>query len=209
MRVGLAVGCLAFGLLLFELVLTRLFAVVLFSDLAHLTLSVAMLGTGVGALLQHRHRVVSGPQLSSRVAALCAAQGVAMLLAVVAVCRFPMLAAGDTAADASWFHRWAHRFTALRWGWFSAMLAMVAVPSVLAGISLSGVFEHHKSRFGRLYAADLAGAGLGALLAMPAVMWLDGPDAVLLGVAACTVGALSLATGLRGRLLASAGGGVP
>ena len=41
------------GLLLYELTLTRVFAVVLFSDLAHLSLSLAMLGVGLGALVQH------------------------------------------------------------------------------------------------------------------------------------------------------------
>ena len=51
-RVLAAVFLYSLCLLLYELLLTRLFAVVLFASFAHLALALALLGTGVGAVAQ-------------------------------------------------------------------------------------------------------------------------------------------------------------
>jgi len=57
-RLTLSLFLLSFGLLVYELTLTRMFAVVMFSDLAHLALALAMLGTGIGALFQHLYQPI-------------------------------------------------------------------------------------------------------------------------------------------------------
>lgn len=197
MRLGLAVALVSFALLFFELLLTRLFAVVLFSDLAHLTLAVAMLGTGIGALAQQRLQLVSAERLEERAAMLTVAQGVLTVLAVVCVCRFPLLTDSEGGGAATWFHRSALRFASLRWGWFALLVVVVSLPSVTAGATLAGVFQHRRAQFGRLYGADLVGAAVGALVVMPSVARLEGPDAVWLAALACGVGAAVLG---RGRL---------
>ena len=68
---------LSFNLVLFELLLTRLFAVVLFAQFAHLALALALLGIGFGAILPHlRPKLLPDEGLERRLAWLILLQGV-------------------------------------------------------------------------------------------------------------------------------------
>ena len=87
-----AVFLQSLALVFYELLLTRLFAVTLFADFAHLALALAMLGVGVGAVAQHLWPVlVPAEGLSKRVAWLGLLQGALTLVAVIAAIRFPVL----------------------------------------------------------------------------------------------------------------------
>lgn len=205
MREGLAIALIAFSLLVFELLLTRLFAVVLFSDLAHLTLALAMLGVGVGALAQQRWAWVRADDVRGGVARLAALQALATLGAVAFVVNAPLLAPAAEGMADTWFVRWAARFSTLNWGWFAGMVLAVALPSVLGGAAIAGALQHRRERLGVLYGADLGGAALGALVAMPLVAWMNGPDAGLVAAAAAALAAVVLAPAGRTRL---AGGAV-
>ncbi|MCO4748299.1 MAG: hypothetical protein KC912_26125, partial [Proteobacteria bacterium] len=82
---------LSFALVLFELVLTRLFGVILFASFAHLALALAMLGISFGAVLQHLWpQLVPEEGLEDRLAWLSLIQGGATVIAALACLTFPV-----------------------------------------------------------------------------------------------------------------------
>ncbi|MEL6347245.1 MAG: hypothetical protein AAFV53_29285 [Myxococcota bacterium] len=204
-RLLAAIFCLSAALLLYELTLTRVFAVVLFSDLAHLALSVAMLGMGVGALVQHLWPVLHADSLRTGVFRLTVAQGLATVLAIGCAVSFPLVHDGQ-GLSLAWQPRAAQRFSLLNWGWFALLVPILSIPPLFAGISVAGVFEHRSKRLGVLYGADLIGAGLAVAVFIPAIAALQGPDTVWFIVLLCMTAALSVAPSTGARLVS--GGGV-
>ncbi|MEL6347280.1 MAG: hypothetical protein AAFV53_29460, partial [Myxococcota bacterium] len=206
-RLMAAVGLLSGGLLLYELTLTRVFAVVLFSDLAHLALSVAMLGLGIGAMIQQVYQPIREDNLNRMVSGLTLGQALATVFAVFCALNFPLLEAGGTGLhDQAWLRRAAERFSAMRWGWFTALIPALSLPPILAGLTLSGVFEHRRQALGKLYGADLMGAAAAAVVFLPAVAWLRGPDAVWLSALCCAIAAAVIAPTGRPRTIAGVSG---
>ncbi|MEL6343095.1 MAG: hypothetical protein AAFV53_08160 [Myxococcota bacterium] len=198
-----AIALLSFGLLVYELALTRLFAVVLFSDLAHLALSLAMLGMGVGALLQHLFEPLRPPRLLQAASGLTLAQGAAIVLATACVLYFPLLST-PSGPPAPWQVRVMMRAETLQWEWFVLLIPILSLPPLFAGVTLAGIFAHRHKDFGVLYGADLIGAGLGVAAFLPAIAWLQGADVIWLSVLSCALSAGLLAPHAAGRGLAVA-----
>ncbi len=172
------------GLILFELLLTRLFGVVLFAQFAHLALALAMLGISVGAIAQHlRPQLVPLEGLHRRLALLLALQGGLTLLAVLCVLYFPIVEQFEQPV-ASYAERSKIKNELLNTGWFAALLPFVTAPFILAGIAFAGVFQRCKAHIGQLYGADLIGGALGAVVFIPLLDVLAGPDTVWVIVAA-------------------------
>ena len=89
-------GLISFALVLFELLLTRLFGVVLFAQFAHLALALALLGIGVGATVQHLWpQLMPDRDLERRVGWLAVLQAVLTVGAVLAVLHFPVVTQWD------------------------------------------------------------------------------------------------------------------
>lgn len=200
-----AVFLQSLALVFYELLLTRLFAVTLFADFAHLALALAMLGVGVGAVAQHLWpSFVPAEGLSRRVAWLGLLQGALTLAAVVAAIRFPVLRESESIPTT--FQDRSHiKDDLLDPVWFIALLPVLALPFVVAGLTFAGVFERKKDDIGLLYAADLVGAGAGALLFLPALTALAGPDAAFVAAIACGVGAVVVGWAERDKPLLGAG----
>ena len=179
--VGLVAGC---GLAL-QVVLSRLLGAALFYHFTFLVISLALLGTGVAGLLLYM---------------------------------FPRWFRLDLGVDRA-FGRWARYFgvslaaSALLLvrldyqyvefsGQFAATLILTCLiagtPSLIGGIALAIVIKGHAEQVGRVYAADLIGAGLGAGLIVP-LMWRFDPATLILALGLVAVAADWLASHSRGR----------
>lgn len=184
---------LSFALLLYELLLTRLFAVVLFADFAHLALALALCGIAAGALAQHlRPTLVPEDGLARRLAWLSLVQAAVTLCAVLAVLHFPVLRYFETPPDA-YQDRSTIKDDLLNGWWFAALLPVLAAPFATAGLVFAGLFQRRKEDIARLYAADLLGAAAGAAVFLPLLGALAGPDVVFVVIAACALSAFLLA----------------
>lgn len=182
----------SFGLILFELVLTRLFGVVLFASFAHLALALAMLGISIGAVLQHlRPSLVPDEGLEERLGWLAALQALTTIAAVFAVLYFPVTVQFEE-PPAHYGERSGISWELVNPYWFSLLLPALAVPFTIAGLAFAGTFQRRKESIGLLYGADLIGGAIGALMFVPLLMWLPGPDTAFVVVASCALAAALL-----------------
>lgn len=185
------------ALLLYELLLVRLFAVVMFADYAHLALALALLGIGVGAIAQHlRPSLVPAEGLGRRLASLTLLQALVTVVAVVAAVRFPVIRMWET-VPLTYTDRAGIRGDLLDPAWFAALLPLLAAPFACAGLAIAGVFQRRKEHIGALYGADLLGAAAAALVFLPLLTTLAGPDVVF--VVVLLAGAASLVVADRAR----------
>lgn len=184
---------LSFSLLLYELLLTRLFAVVLFADFAHLALALALCGIAAGALAQHlRPSLVPEEGLLPRLSTLSLVQAAVTLVAVLAVLHFPVLRDFETPPE-SYQDRSGLKDSLLDGWWFAALLPILAAPFGCAGLVFAGLFQRRKEHISKLYAADLLGAAAGAAVFLPLLGVLAGPDVVFVVLLGCAISAFLVA----------------
>src|SRR3954462_3944559 len=177
--IGLVAGCA----LALQVLLTRLFSAVLFYHFGFLAISLALLGTGVGGLaLYVRPGWFSRAPLSvtlSRWSALLAALLVLVPLALV---------------------RLDYSFGGSVTGGFALNLAaacvLAALPFTAAGIAIALAIRDYTRHAGRVYAADLVGAGIGAAAVVP-VMWITDPATLTVALGALAAVAALLFGGAR------------
>lgn len=173
-----ALALLAGGGLLYEIALTRLLSALYFNSFVYVLLSVAVLGIGLGAAL-----ATTIPALRQR-ARLSLWFALAGLSAAGLVPGLIELSYSGS------------RF---------ASYTLVAVPYMFTGLALATLFAADAENSPRLYLADLAGAGLGGLLAAPLLNLLGGTGAALAAAVALGAGAPLVAVRVRaGRLSALA-----
>ena len=183
---------LSFAMILFELALTRLFAIVLFATWAHLALALAMLGLSAGALLQHLWpALVPDEGLERRLGWWSLAIGGSSVLATWLGVLLPVTRQFETPPEV-YEERSAIAFDLLDPGWFLVLLVGLVVPFALAGLAFGGTFHRRKAQIGRLYAADLIGGALGAVVFVPLLYRVAGPDAVFVAAAATCLAAVGL-----------------
>ncbi len=192
---------LSFNLVLFELLLTRLFAVVLFAQFAHLALALALLGISVGAILQHLWpRLMPDEGLERRLAVLLLLQGVFTFAAVVCSIAFPLTVQFDV-PPVTYQERSSIKDDLLDPVWFVALLPILALPFTLAGLGFSGIFQRRKEHIGQLYGADLIGGAIAAVAFIPVLGAWSGPDAVFVITAGAGIAAWLLAPPQRDRVV--------
>lgn len=142
------------SLLFVEIGLTRLFATLYYPPVVFSVLSLAVLGVGLGAALaawQTRWRQVQ------YTGAYMAMASLAVLLLATAV------------------------FVALPVVPHALLFLLAPLPFLFAGLALASLFSDRPAQSPQLYMADLAGAGLGALLVVPALNWLGVPNGLIAG----------------------------
>jgi hypothetical protein len=172
------------SLILFELLLTRLFGVILFAHFAHLALGLAMLGISIGAVIQHLFpKIIVLKNLESRLALIVLLMGGSMLAAVICAILFPVV---NQFAEPPVIYqeRSSVRGALINIPWFSLLLPILAAPFVFAGIAFSGTFFRLKRQIGLLYGADLIGGAVGAVLFIPLLKLLAAPDVVFVAMMA-------------------------
>ena len=153
-----------------EILLTRMFAVVHWHHFAYMIISLALLGFGAsGAFLALARRPLLRHLATSYLASLSA-------FAALAV-------ASPVAAQALPFHAEALLWDPWQPAWLVLVYLVLAAPFFCAANALGLALTAFRERAGRVYAADLAGAGLGAVLVLTLLyrLW---PEDVLRAVAA-------------------------
>jgi SAM-dependent methyltransferase len=165
------IALLSAASLLFELLLTRLFSVVLWYHYALAVISLAMLGIGAGGVwLSVRLERFPPERLRAQLAACALGFGLAApggTLVILGITPIPGLSVASLVA-------------------LSIQLLAAAAPFFAVGLAVGLALTHRTEIAGRLYGADLAGAGLGCLGIVPLMSILD------LGGAALAIGLLGL-----------------
>ena len=168
-RTFLGVVLLSAGTLAFEITLTRIFAVAQWYHFAFMAVSVALLGFGA-----------SGTALLLWPApARCPQRWIA-----------PMSVAFAVAAVASYLVVNYVPFDSYRIAWEPIQFVYLAVyylaltiPFFFAGMVVGALLSAESYPVNLIYAANLAGSGLGALIALAGLTWLSPPGVVLLAAA--------------------------
>jgi hypothetical protein len=181
---GAAVATLSLALMTTELVITRIFSVIIWYHFAFFAISVALFGTGAAATLVHlfQRRLLAG-----RGATVLTASAACFAVTVVVV-DFLLVRVVPL-----WF---GGLFTATylsTTGRIVALFAMAAAPFFVGGFTLSLAIARHARELHRVYSADLFGAAFGCLAAVPLLSGLGGPGALLAAASAGGVAALLFA----------------
>ena len=172
---------------MYEVLLTRIFSVTMWYHFAFVAVSVALFGMTAGALIVHLlPRWFEEQRLRDRLALCSLLFSLSIVASFVLHLRLPV--------DPQWTPA----------GVSSAALTylIIAVPFTFSGIVVCLTLTRFSSQVSGLYAADLAGAALGAIT----LVWLldvmqDAPSAVLAVAALAAAGAASYAIG-SGRAIA-------
>lgn len=169
------------GLLLFELLLTRIFAIVMFAQFAHLAISLTLLGISVGAVAVHLWPRIAPPEkLASRLGLLALVAAASMLVATVLSVELVFTGTSvDLGADTSTFRQRKSLASSLAdWRSLAILFPAVALPFACGGVTFATIFRDQRERIGSLYAADLAGGAVGCLAFIPVLWTVSAPDAV-------------------------------
>jgi hypothetical protein len=189
---AIATFLLSFALIVLELLITRLFGIVLFAQFAHLALALAMLGISVGAILQHLWPgLMPDEGLERRVAQLLLIQVGLTIIAVLCTVEFPVTVQFDE-PPLTYQERSHVKDDLLDPMWFLALLPVLTAPFVTAGLVFAGIFHRRRKHIGFLYGADLIGGAVGAVVFIPALSVLAGPDVVFVCATALALGAALL-----------------
>ena len=181
--------------LLLELTLTRIFDVVLWTNLASFIVSSAIFGLGLGGIAVMLRPALAQSDRPVVWAALAFAGTVLLLLPAIILLPFDF---GEVLTHPG-----------RQLASFAALYAMLLAPFFASGLVIATILTRHSHRVDRLYFWDLLGAGLGSL----GIVWLPsliGPAAmlVLIAAAGAVVAGLLAAGRRRARVLALAAGGV-
>ncbi len=162
------VGLLSGGGLFLEVTLTRLFSVLYYPPYVFAVLSLAVLGIGLGAAAATWR---AGLRRDGRVALYAALAGLSALAVVIVAVYTP-----------------SPPFQI-------PLLGLVTLPYFFIGLALAALFSAAPADSPRLYLADLVGAGLGALLVIPALNGLGAVNGGLLAGAILGAAGLLLRPG--------------
>ncbi len=185
MRLASAVFLVALATLTVELLLTRVFDVILYPNLAYMVITCAMLALGLAGIVT-AIRPATDAQVQRRLPLVAAAFGASLLAIRPALNAIPF-----------WLD-FVSEQPATQAFWFALMYLVVGVPFFLSGYALALVFAHHGNAINRLYGADLAGAALGCVVLIP-LLRPFGPSGLLFFAAAAAFLAAALLEGHRGR----------
>ncbi|MDH3607381.1 MAG: hypothetical protein OER12_10360, partial [Acidimicrobiia bacterium] len=182
MYVGVAASSAA--VIVFEVVLTRIFAVSQFYHFAFMTVSLALLGFGASgtALAVFPRLGRGGPR---RWAILALAQAVTTLGAYLVINRLPF----DSFSIA-----WDRRQIFYLIAYYLALAVPFFFGGTVIGTLLAGWDQPHPVPSHRIYAASLAGSGAGALLALGGLSRLGGEGVVVLAALCAAAAATVFAT---------------
>lgn len=173
MRQRAAVFLITFSGLVFEIGLTRIYSATIWYHFTFVAVSVALLGWGLGGMLVHLIKRAM-PSSNERAALFSMLYALAIPLVLWVLVQFPF------------------EVTRLPL-YFLAPLA----PFLLAGMSLSMVFDLNRAESGSLYFADLIGASLGALVVTLLLQRFGGEATLLFAAVAPMLAAAYLSKPLR------------
>lgn len=188
-RIYWGLFCLSLATLMYELILTRIFSVLMWYHFASMAISLALFGMGVAALTVHLKPrwfpARKTPWLAARCSALFALSvalffGIFVLFRIQPQLGFKVL---------SFFHQ--PFYQPFQQGFYdrgipgelmlviAALYLVTALPFFFSGLALTLLLSRHLDDVNRLYCWDLIGAGAGCLLIIAALKVMGGITAIL------------------------------
>jgi len=177
--VAFAIPLISFSILSFEVILTRIFSVMLSYHFVFAVISFALLGLGIGGMsLRLWRRISPGTEIGGAVALFA----LLISVSVFAIINLPIY-------DNSFFidfRLWIY-------------IALSTLPFFFAGLALAAIFERFAGKSSVLYGLDLTGATLGVLASVFLLNTFGGVKAAFIIAVAAVAGALiiSLAENLK------------
>jgi len=162
-----------------ELILTRLFSVALWYHFAFMAVSVSLLGIAVGGARADRAPEPAAAALAPALARAARRYAIGLLVALLVLLGVPFIYRVSLGALVS----------------LLLIYAGATVPFYFAGNLLAVLFRARAGAIGALYAADLAGAGAGALLAVPLLDAVSAPSALVVSAAVAAAASALFAIG--------------
>ena len=153
-----AVVLVSFAVLAEEVAVTRLFAVVLQHHFVFLAISVAICGLGLGGLLRQLFSKRDWDVLPLGAGGFAIASSIVLVLLI----------------------RWMFPFHMDRY-WIAG--ALMVIPFAAAGLFFAELFARHSAEAGKLYAADLLGAGAAAVAVVGLLQLLGATGTILVAAA--------------------------
>ena len=174
--------------LMLEIVLTRVFSVIMWYHMSLVAVSMAMFGMTLGALVVHRRPEWFRPENVARACSRSALWfGLSTLLSLLTCLNTPFRVNTIKGLSLN------SLYIIVYW------ISVAALPFVFSGICICAALTRFPRSVGKLYASDLVGAALGCL----AIVWLlsmtDALSAIMLVGALTIVGSLAFALGNAGR----------
>ncbi len=180
----IAIGLLSACVLAYEVLLTRLFSIVLWHHFAYMIISAAMLGYGAsGTALTLMKEMLLKEKISPHFGAVYVIAAVALAVLMPAAFLLaqqipfnPLELLWDNTQPAKLF----------------AIYLLMMLPFFCGGLGIGLVFAHFGKQSSRIYACDILGAGLGSL-GVIGVLFLVPPHQVLTALAALALLAAAIA----------------
>ncbi|GAB4150752.1 MAG: hypothetical protein Fur0021_13810 [Candidatus Promineifilaceae bacterium] len=147
-------------MLALEVVLTRVFSVLMWYHFAFMAISLALLGSGIAGVWLYLTPGFTSSRTNHHLSLLALAFGVAAIVCFWLYLRIP-------------FHLSTVGNTSLTWGdigWLALIYLTLAVPFLFGGATLALAISHFNEQVGRVYFFDLIGASLGCLAS---ILWLQ------------------------------------
>jgi hypothetical protein len=159
----------ALAVLMQQIIMTRIFSVILYYHYAYATISLTMLGMTIGAMIVFRRPVSANDHSFLAVAGISAS--LSSWLAIVLLCRTPLLNLPP-------------------WGEVAVCMLEYLPSFTAAGVIVTLILTRSHEHVNRLYAADMLGAACGcpaAIVVLDALGGVDGliADTLLMAFAAC------------------------
>jgi hypothetical protein len=180
-RVLPAIALVSLSLVASEMVWTRIFSAELFYTFAFLTLSMAIMGLGLGALaLRFFPRLQRATAAALLIAAVSSAAGPVIVIALDLQFSQLLFSLGMLAR-------------------FLLAVGVLGLPYFCVGVALAALFKRYVEHIDRLYMGDMLGAGAGVFAALVAMNVFGTPAAVFL-IPVPTLVAAMLLGGVRARI---------
>lgn len=171
----LAIGLVCLASLLLEVAYTRVISYKLWYYYTYLVIGLSLLGIGTGGILVAIVRPLQRAATGTIVAAASIAGGLLVAVGYLVLVRIPIntLEIWDYGSRGSLTNLAA----------LGAMCLALFVPFVAVGVVVSTILGRGGEQVGRLYFADLLGAAVGCLVAIPLITWLSPPQVIALSAA--------------------------
>ena len=192
--VGLGLALVTGATIAFEVVLTRIFSVVLWYHYGFMSISLALLGIGLAGVY-----VYLFPDRFRREKAVKATATASLLFAVTAC--LALLVFHWIVSEESHWRTAEIGSVSLSFAWRTGIFVITVVPLFFAGMAVAIPLSRFTEKIGVLYSADLLGAAVGAVLVIPLIAWLGGHAALIACAAIACLSALSFARAAGDRKL--------
>lgn len=157
------------AILTLEIVLTRIFSVLMWYHFAFMTISLALLGSGIaGVWLYLMSRHLPAERTSERLTLLATLFALSVVGTFLIYLQIPF--------EMEMIHNGTSWSTT---GWLALIYLILTAPFLLGGATVALAINHFSQSVGLVYFFDLFGASLGCLMSIAALTTLGGANSVL------------------------------